>query len=50
MFRHNEDVQLYWIQGHADYFDSVSVERKEQLVSYFELFGNIVGLAIMNQT
>ena len=20
MFRHNEDVQLYWVHGHADYF------------------------------
>lgn len=28
MFRHNEDVQLYWIHGHADYFDSVTEERK----------------------
>ena len=50
MFRHNEDVQLYWINGHADYFDSVPAERKEQLESYFELFGNIVGLAIFNGT
>ena len=50
MFRHNEDVQLYWINGHADYFDSVTAERKEQLESYFELFGNIVGLAIFNGT
>lgn len=29
MFRYNEDVRLYWIHGHADYFDSVSDERKE---------------------
>ena len=50
MFRHNEDVQLYWVHGHADFFDSVSDERKAQLVSYFELFGNIIGLAIINQT
>lgn len=28
MFRHNEDVQLYWINGHADYFDFVDDERK----------------------
>lgn len=50
MFRHNEDVQQYWIQGHADYFESVPEERKEQLISYFELFGSIVGLAIFNET
>lgn len=29
MFRYNEDVRLYWIHGHADYFDLVSDERKE---------------------
>ena len=28
MFRHNEDVQLYWIHGHADFFDNVTAERK----------------------
>lgn len=50
MLKHNEDVQLYWINGHADYFDSVSDERKAQLISYFELFGSIVGLAIINDT
>ena len=50
MFRYNEDVRLYWIHGHADYFDSVSAERKQQLISYFELFGNIVGLALYNHT
>ena len=50
MFRHNEDVQLYWINGHADFFDSVTAERKTQLESYFELFGNIVGLAVYHET
>lgn len=50
MFRYNEDVRLYWVNGHADYFDTVPQSRKEQLVSYFELFGNIVGLAIFNDT
>lgn len=50
MFRYNEDTRLYWINGHADFFDSVPVERKEQLLSYFELFGNIVGLAIYHKT
>ena len=37
---------MYWVNGHADYFESVSDERKRQLVSYFELFGSIVGLAL----
>jgi hypothetical protein len=23
MFRYNEDVRLYWVNGHADYFDTV---------------------------
>ena len=50
MFRYNEDVRLYWIHGHADFFSSVPPERKQQLVSYFELFGNIIGLAIYNKT
>ena len=50
MFRYNEDVRLYWINGHADYFDTVAADRKEQLISYFELFGNIVGLAAFSDT
>ena len=29
MFRYNEDERLYWINGHADFFDSVTCERKE---------------------
>lgn len=29
MFRHNEDVQLYWVHGHAEYFDSVPKQRKD---------------------
>jgi len=29
MFRYNEDVRLYWVHGHADYFESVPSERKE---------------------
>lgn len=50
MFRYNEDTRLYWIHGHADFFDSVTDARKTQLVSYFELFGSIVGLAIYHDT
>lgn len=50
MFRYNDDIRLYWINGHPDFFDSVTMERKEQLLSYFELFGNIVGLAIYHET
>ena len=29
MFRYNEDVRLYWVHGHADFFESVPAERKE---------------------
>ena len=29
MFEYNEEVRLFWVHGHADYFDSVSAERKE---------------------
>ena len=50
MFRYNEDQRLYWINGHADFFETVTPERKQQLISYFELFGNIMGLAIYNET
>ena len=50
MFRYNEDVRLYWVNGYADHFETVPQSRKEQLVSYFELFGNIVGLAIFHDT
>lgn len=38
MFKHNEDVQLYWFQG-------TSEEGKQKL---FELAGSLLGLAVYN--